>query len=48
MKEKLKQTENFQIELEEVTEKLGQIEEKSAKVEKELGFLKAKEQIFTH
>ena len=47
VKEKLEQMEGFWTELEEMTKKLGQIEEKSARVERELGFLKAKEQTFT-
>ena len=44
VKEKLEQMEGFRTELEEVTEKLGQMEVKSARVERELDFLKAKEQ----
>ena len=44
VKEKLEQMEGFQMEMEEVTEKLGQMEVKSARLEREIGFLKAKEQ----
>ena len=43
VKEKLEQMEGFRTEIKEVTKKLGQIEAKSARLKRELDFLKAKE-----
>ena len=44
VKGKLEQMESFRTEVEEVTGRLGQMEVKSARLERELSFLKAKEQ----